>query len=1388
MTARAKRLELRQGVEAAYGDVLTPKVLEVLEALAPLNAERRRLMRERIERRLKRLREGRPLSFLDPKSIIAGTALTVQEARDGKFEGGAIPKDLERQWIQGTGPAARLRAPLAQSLRNVAYALLSGADGWMFDGEDALGQLSTLSLDNQRNLMLAFTRAPIFLEVAENVAQEMNTWGKSFFGRPIIEDWRKQLDFTTRIFRARGLHLDDRHVREVGGTGFGASFVDAAVYVVNNHRTLAAQGSSLVLYLPKIQTAEEAAFWNELLGALETAVGLVPSSIRTYVLVEQLEAAFQLMEIRAALGKRFVGFNTGRWDYINSVSDAMAGDPAFMNPNISAVTMSWGYMRHYEDRVFRAVNTPDLKGRFALWQGGMEPNIPVGSEKGVTEGMKRAVAGGEREQKAGASGKWVAHWKMVHVVRPVWEKVGQANQLGREFPRLSYTPEDAKKLTEVEQAPRTVRGARDLISVAMQYGNAFERGIQAAALKPADFFGNDDVLYLMEDLATGEIRVSILWEWLHKQARFTEADAATGTKVGDTLTKELFARLLTEEHHKLLEAKSKDVHDESKQTTLPIARETVDRYVRSPVKPPWYVDLLTLNLGVEDLETAGTRLSRYFDAFAKDGTRLTENLDFDATPARPQEPAVTSFQAEVQAMQQWFDSPRFKGLTRVYTAKEIVEQRGSIRADYPIARQAAEGFWARLKELFTQGKSITTFGPYSPGQAVAMKRQGIEGIYLGGWATSAKGSAHEDPGPDLASYPLSQVPNEAAPIVRALLAADKNQFHARARMTDEQRAATPEVDFRPFIIADADTGHGGDAHVRNLVRRFVEVGVPGYHIEDQKPGVKKCGHQGGKVLVSEDEQIKRLSAARFQLDVMGVAGLVVARTDAESATLLDGRGDERDQPFVLGATNVALPTFRAAMLALLRQYWRAGVHELSGHLIYAVAEAELAAADAWLEKHGLAARVKEAAAAHQKGALRQIDDVLAKAFDPLVEAWQQEAGVKTYAEAVADAMRFAAHEGVHFPITPEEWLSFAGQNGFWAMQARARSLGVNVNWDCEHAKTPDGYYQVRGGIDYAIAKSLAAAPFADLLWMETKTADLHEAKKFADAIHSKFPEKMLAYNLSPSFNWDTTGMSDDQMRAFPQELGKLGFVFNFITYGGHQIDGLASEEFSAALRQDGMLALARLQRKFRLVESPYRTPQTLVGGPRADAALMSLSGRTATTTAMGKGSTQFQHLVQTEVPTKLLEEWLELWRKQHGVEKKLKVQLRPHTAGSELLELSLLSGDAKALNVVFAAIQDRRGKNILSVRDQNNFDASLRKKRLMTLAMVFLALRYKTDAVHFVTPTEDNLRQCEHMKARGLFGSVNTEIGEIIVADVVKEKVKELAAKDQAALKALIAG
>ena len=761
----------------------------------------------------------------------------------------------------------------------------------------------------------------------------------------------------------------------------------------------------------------------------------------------------------------------------------------------------------------------------------------------------------------------------------------------------------------------------------------------------------------------------------------------------------------------------------------------------------------------------------------------------DADPATPiaaerVEIATDSFETQVAAAREWFAMPRFEGIVRLHTAREVAAQQGSIQQDYTVARTAAEAFYARLRELFSRGEQITTFGPYSPGQAVVMKRLGIEAIYLGGWATSAKGSKTEDPGPDLASYPLGQVPDEAAGLVRALLAADKNQHFARANMDDEQRRAAPEVDFRPFIIADADTGHGGDAHVRNLIRRFVEIGVPGYHIEDQKPGAKKCGHQSGKVLVAQDEQNKRLNAARLQLDIMRVPGIIVARTDAEAATFLDNRSDERDQPFILGATNPDLPSYRVGFLAIQKSLRDLGLDDIRGHLLFAVPDDDLRKAMAWLAQVGLMSLI-ERTTRETEGEAR-VEKLLDAIDTQYAEIWQAEAGLKTYGEAVADVLELRISEGERFDMTLEDWHAFATRASFSEVRAKADALDVRVTWDPEAPKTPDGYYQVQGGIDYAIVKSLAAAPFADLLWMETKTADLEDARRFAKAIHAEYPDKMLAYNLSPSFNWDTTGLSDDEMRRFPEDLGKLGFVFNFITYGGHQIDGLAAEEFATALREDGMLALARLQRKFRLLESPYRTPQSLVGGDRLDAALMAASGRTAATKAMGKSSTQHQHLVQTEVPTKLLEGWLAAWANQWDRPGRIHVELRPHTAGSDLLELRVLDdSDALLANMIFASIADRRGRSILSIRDQNTAP-SIRRRRLMTLVQLFLIHRYRADSLHYLTPTEDNRLQAQGMQDLGIFTVVRTEIGQIIVAEVNRERVGQLIRPEADSLAELI--
>jgi Isocitrate lyase family len=218
--------------------------------------------------------------------------------------------------------------------------------------------------------------------------------------------------------------------------------------------------------------------------------------------------------------------------------------------------------------------------------------------------------------------------------------------------------------------------------------------------------------------------------------------------------------------------------------------------------------MLTMFLGYARACAQAGPGRRYMNASGRDGTWITQNLGIEiarSTAIRErQEPVMrsfdsevaedrgmSSFESEIEEAAKWLARPRFEDITRLYSARQVVEQRGTIPADYTVARMAAEQFYDRLRQLFAERQQITTFGPYSPGQAVALKRMGIEGIYLGGWATSARGSVTEDPGPDLASYPLSQVPDEAAPIVRALLTADRNQRFARSRLGEAQRAATP---------------------------------------------------------------------------------------------------------------------------------------------------------------------------------------------------------------------------------------------------------------------------------------------------------------------------------------------------------------------------------------------------------------------------------------------------------------------------------------------------------------------------------------------------------------------------------------------------------------------
>jgi isocitrate lyase len=360
-------------------------------------------------------------------------------------------------------------------------------------------------------------------------------------------------------------------------------------------------------------------------------------------------------------------------------------------------------------------------------------------------------------------------------------------------------------------------------------------------------------------------------------------------------------------------------------------------------------------------------------------------------------------------------------------------------------------------------------------------------------------------------------------------------------------------------------------------------------------------------------------------------------------------------------------------------FHEAGHKDVFGHLLYDLAEEQYQLATSWFKAAGIYDKLEAIIARKVSRDRFEIDRMLDDAMNIVVQAWESDAGIKTFPEAVADQLKLLREDGQETLMTVDEWMKYAKNVSHFMARQKAKEIGANISWDWNRPMTTEGYFQIRGGIDYAIAKSLAVAPFADVIWMEAKTANLPEAAEFAEAIHAVYPDKMLAYNLSPSFNWDTTGMSDEEMRHFPAEIGKLGFVFNFITYGGHQADGVAGEELATALKQDGMLALARLQRKLRLLESPYTTPQSLVGGPRLDGALAASSGRTATTKAMGKGSTQFQHLIQTEPPISLLQSWLSKWSERHNDNKELKARLRPKNPGSEILELGILDKGGEKL-------------------------------------------------------------------------------------------------------------
>ncbi len=417
-------------------------------------------------------------------------------------------------------------------------------------------------------------------------------------------------------------------------------------------------------------------------------------------------------------------------------------------------------------------------------------------------------------------------------------------------------------------------------------------------------------------------------------------------------------------------------------------------------------------------------------------------------------------QEEAAALERrWSEDSRWRGIERPYSAEEVVRLRGSVVPECTIARVGAERLW----RLLAEEHHVSALGAMTGGQAVQMVRAGLKAIYLSGWQVAADANLAGATYPDQSLYPVNSVPSVVRRLNGALMRADQIDW-------SEGRNGTYWL---APIVADAEAGFGGALNAFELMKSMIEAGAAGVHYEDQLAAEKKCGHLGGKVLVPTSQFVRTLSAARLAADVLDVPTVLVARTDALSATLLTSDVDEADRPF------------------------------------------------------------------------------------------------------------------------------------------------------CTGERTAEGFFRVHDGLETTIARGLAYAPYADVIWFETSTPDLGEAREFAQALHERFPGKLMAYNCSPSFNW-RKHLDDAQIASFQEELGELGYRFQFITLAGFHSLNAAMFELALGYRDEGMSAYVRVQeREFELEDAGYTATrhQREVGAGYFDLIAQAVSGGQSSTLAL-KGSTE----------------------------------------------------------------------------------------------------------------------------------------------------------------------